>query len=36
MNATFFDPEMDDAARRAVRYDGQLIVYSPPPSLKSY
>lgn len=35
MNAIFFDPEMDDAARRAALYVGQLIVYSPP-SLKSY
>jgi hypothetical protein len=32
MNAIFFDPEMDDATRRAALYDGQLIVYSPRPS----
>ena len=32
MNAIYFDPEMDDAARRRALYDGQLIVYSPRPS----
>ena len=29
MNAIFFDPDMDDAARRDALYDGQLFVYSP-------
>jgi hypothetical protein len=29
MNAIFLDPDMDDRARRAALYDGQLIVYSP-------
>jgi hypothetical protein len=32
MNAIYFDPEMDDAARRRALYDGRLIVYSPRPS----
>ena len=29
MNAIFFDPDMDDTARRDALYDGQLFVYSP-------
>jgi len=29
MNAVFLDPEVDDATRRRLLYDGQLLVYSP-------